>query len=123
RLLVVDDETEVAPLVRPLRAALRESDELVAQVDERHPAAAAAQLEVAEDPLPECERLVEVGDLERDVVDADRSGHVFTVLRRGYAAHLWRACRCVETAISCCCSPGSCCRASDRRRPRSPIRC
>src|SRR5262249_53054577 len=55
---VVDDETEVPAVVRPLPAALGERDELVAEVDERHAADATAQLDVAEDALPERDRLV-----------------------------------------------------------------
>ena len=42
RLLVVDDQAEVAVSVRRLRAAARERDELVAHVDERHRAAGPA---------------------------------------------------------------------------------
>src|SRR5205807_7256651 len=52
RCLVVDDEAEVAGLIGRLRASLRQRDELVAKVDERHTAAATAQFEWAEDRLP-----------------------------------------------------------------------
>jgi hypothetical protein len=72
RLLVVYDEAEVPVGVRRLRAAGRESDKLVAEVDERHPRRAAAQLE-AEDAAVKLERLVDVADFERDVVDADEA--------------------------------------------------
>ena len=68
RVLVVDDEPEVAVLVGRLRAPLRERDELVAHVDERHPVRAAAQREL-EQLTVERERLVDVADLERDVID------------------------------------------------------
>ena len=57
--------------VRRLRAPARERDELVADVDERHPPGASAELQV-EDAAVEAERLVDVVDLERDVVDADK---------------------------------------------------
>ena len=62
-------------LVRRLRASLRQRDELVAHVDERHPARASAQLERPEDRLPEPQRLVEVANLQRDVVDPDELWH------------------------------------------------
>ena len=72
RRAVVDDEAEVAVLVLGLRAAGGERDELIAHVDERHARAAAAQREL-EQPAVEGERLVDVADLERDVVDADQT--------------------------------------------------
>src|SRR5207302_3280623 len=75
RFLVVDDEAEVARLVGRLRASPRQRDELVAHVDEGHPAGASAQLERAEDRLPERERLVDVSDLEREVIDSDQLRH------------------------------------------------
>ena len=71
RLLVVDDEPEVPVCVGLLRAAGRESDELVAHVDEGHPRAASpAELELEDAPV-ELERLLDVADLERNVVQAD----------------------------------------------------
>jgi hypothetical protein len=73
-LTVVDDETDVARLVRRLPPALREREELVAHVDERHRRPAPAQCEL-EDPAVEGECLVEVADLDRDVVDPDEPGH------------------------------------------------
>jgi hypothetical protein len=74
-IAVVDDETDVARLVRGLTPAVREREELVAHVDERHaPPVPAAQPDV-EDPPVEVECLVEVADLDRDVVDADEPGH------------------------------------------------
>ena len=54
---------------------LRERDELVAEVDEGHARAAPAQLHVVEDPPEERDRLVDVADLDREVVDADESRH------------------------------------------------
>src|SRR5262249_55913068 len=72
RLLVLDHEADVAVRVRRLRAALPKRDELGAPVDERHPGDAAPQLEL-EVALPPGERLVEVVDLERDVVDPEGS--------------------------------------------------
>ena len=75
RLLVVDDEADVAAAVRRLRSARLERDELVAEVDEGHVPAAAAQLQLAEDRLEERERLVDRAHLDGDVVDADRARH------------------------------------------------
>ena len=70
---IVDDEADVPVGVGLLGAAGRERDELVAHVDEGHASTAAPQREV-EDPSVELERLVDVGDLHRDVVDTDQSG-------------------------------------------------
>ena len=72
RLLVVDDEAEVPGIVRRLRAPLRERQELVAHVEERHPGDPPAELEL-EDRAVEAQRLVEVADLERHVVDPEQS--------------------------------------------------
>jgi hypothetical protein len=60
----------VALAVCPRRRRLGEGEELVAHLDERHPRLALHRAEL-EDPRVERERLVEVADLERDVVDAD----------------------------------------------------
>src|SRR4029078_4236774 len=62
----------MAASFRRLRPALRDGQELVAHVDERHAADAAAQVE-AEQPAVEVERRVEVGDLEGGVVDPDQT--------------------------------------------------
>jgi len=48
RLLVVDDETEVATVVCGLRAALLKGNKLIAQVDEGHGVTLAAQFEPEE---------------------------------------------------------------------------
>ena len=82
RLLVVDDEAEMARGVGRLRAPAREGDELVAHVHERHPWRAPAQREL-EDCAVEGERLVDVSHLECHVVDADepRTSHLASVLR------------------------------------------
>jgi hypothetical protein len=82
RLLVIDDEAEVAGSVRRLCSAFRERDELVADVDEGHARRAAAQLEV-EDPAVELERVVDALDLERNVVDADESRHGTSLASEG----------------------------------------
>ena len=58
----------MAVLVGRLGAPAREREELVAHVDERHPVRAAAQREL-EQLTVERERLVDVADLERDVID------------------------------------------------------
>src|SRR4029450_183977 len=75
RLLVVDDEPEVPVRVRRLRSSLREGDELIADVDERHPSEVAPELEL-EDPAVPLERLVDVADFQRDVVDANEPRHL-----------------------------------------------
>ena len=57
--------------VRRLRPPTRERDELIAHVDEGHCVAhSAAQLELEDLSVP-LERLVDVADLERHVVDPD----------------------------------------------------
>jgi hypothetical protein len=61
----------VALVVRPLAAPLGHGEELVAHVEERHPAHAAAQLELEQAPV-QIERRVEVADLQRHVVDPDQ---------------------------------------------------
>jgi hypothetical protein len=71
-LAVVDDDPDVALLIRRLRPPFRERDELVAHVDERHPPPAPAQRQL-EDPGVEVERLLDAADLEGDVVDADEA--------------------------------------------------
>ena len=73
--LVLDDEPEMAAPIRRLRPPLLERHELVAEVDERHRRAPAAELERPEQPLPEVQRLVEVPDLQRHVVDPDGARH------------------------------------------------
>ena len=51
-----------------------ESDELVAQVDERHTGASPAEGH-REDPAEKRKRLVDVVDLDRHVVDPDHPRH------------------------------------------------
>ena len=76
RLLVVDDEPEVAGSVGWLGAPAGEREKLVAHVDERHAVAdAAAELELEEASVPG-ERVLDVVDFERDVVDPHEPGHV-----------------------------------------------
>src|SRR5919197_2359430 len=79
RLLVVDDEAEVPVRVGRLRAAGGERDELVAHVDEGHPAGAPAQLELEDAPV-ELERLLDIAHLERDVVQADEPSTCHTAM-------------------------------------------
>src|SRR5262249_51212305 len=69
RLLVVDHEAEMATIVRRLSAPLLEGDELVAQIDEGHGVALAAQLE-REEVAVERQCLLDVCHLQRDVVEA-----------------------------------------------------
>ena len=64
----------MAALVLGLRPPGGERDELIAHVDERHPPAAAAQLEFEELAVPP-QRLIDVLDLEGDVVDTDQPSH------------------------------------------------
>src|SRR5207245_2319129 len=78
-VLVVDDESEVPLAIDMRRRIAREREELVAHVDERHPAAAAAQLELEELPVPR-ERLVDRAHLECHMVDADELRHPETVV-------------------------------------------
>ena len=59
---------------RPARSSL-ERDELVAEIDEGHAAAASAQLQIVHQLPEELEHRVEVPDLDGDVVDADEPGH------------------------------------------------
>ena len=65
----------MAPAVRRLRAARLERDELVAEVDEGHAPAAAAERQLAEDPLEEGECLVDRAHLDGDVVGPDQPRH------------------------------------------------
>ena len=65
----------MAARVRRLCPALREGEELVAHVDERHPADAATQCQGPEDLLEQCQGIVERAHLERDVVDPDETSH------------------------------------------------
>ena len=78
----------MAPGVLGLRAGLAERDELIAQVDPRHPSPVAAELELQEPPPP-LERRVDglvfarCGRHERAMIDAARrSGIDRSNLRR-----------------------------------------
>lgn len=73
-LHVVDHETEVAMAIGWVRRPRGKGDELIAEVDEGHPPGTSSQLEV-EDPPVELERLLDVADLERHVVDAECPRH------------------------------------------------
>jgi hypothetical protein len=73
----------VAFVIGRLAASLGDRDELIAQVDERHPGHTTAQADL-EDRAVEVERRLEVADLECDVVDPDNpraSGHCVFVPR------------------------------------------
>ena len=76
----------MATAVGRLGPALLERDELVTEIDERHTGASAAKLERPEDPLPERNRLLDVPDLERDMVDPDRTCHHSSLARGRRAA-------------------------------------
>ena len=74
-VLVVDDKPKVPRAVGRLGASLHEREELIAHVDEgRLCARAPAKLHVKETLVPS-QSLVDVGDLERHVVDSDQSCH------------------------------------------------
>ena len=74
-LLVIDDEAEVPASVVGLRSASRKRDELIPHVNEGHRCAdPAAQLELEEASVPG-ERLVDLTDLKRDVIDPDEACH------------------------------------------------
>ena len=74
-LEIVHHEPDVPVVVGGVRDPARERDELVSEVDERHPRGPAPQLHAVEDPVEERERLVDVADLDRDVVDAHEPRH------------------------------------------------
>src|SRR6516225_1988648 len=67
---VVDDEPEMAAPVLVRFADLHHVDELVAELDKGVARPFCPELEV-EDLAVEIERLIDVADLDRDVVDAD----------------------------------------------------
>src|SRR5262249_4806060 len=70
RVLVVDHESEMTAAVGRLGAALLQREKLVAQIDERRGLALSAQLEL-EQTAVEGQRLLDVADLERDMVETD----------------------------------------------------
>src|SRR5438270_3660625 len=70
RLLVVDDETEMAAVIGSLAAALLKRQELVAKVDESRILAPAAQLEIEQAAI-EGQRLVDIANFEGDVIEPD----------------------------------------------------
>src|SRR5262249_23265234 len=70
RVLVVDHESEMAAAVGRLRAAFLQREELIAQIDERRGLTLAAQLEL-EQTAVEGQRLLDVADLERDMIETD----------------------------------------------------
>ena len=59
----------MAAVIGRLLAALLQGDELIAEIDEGHVVALAAQFEL-EQPAPEGQRLLDVADLQRDMVEA-----------------------------------------------------
>src|SRR5712692_1974632 len=69
-VLVVDHQAEMTAVVGGLAAALLQREELIAQVDEGRAFALAAKLEL-EQAAVERQRLIDVADLERDMVEAD----------------------------------------------------
>src|SRR6185369_5452630 len=73
RFLVIDNQTEMATVISGLFTAPLQRNELIAQVDEGHGIAFAPQLE-CEEAAVERQRLLDVADLERDMVEADDAG-------------------------------------------------
>src|SRR5581483_2397849 len=71
--LVIDDQTEVAAVVGWLPAAFLQGNELVAQVDEGHRVALAAQFELEEAAI-ERQRLIDVAHLQRNVIETYGAG-------------------------------------------------
>src|SRR5262249_47027798 len=80
RVLVVDHEAKMTAVVGGLGAALLQREELITQIDERRGLALAAQFEV-EQASVECQRLLDIADLEGDMVETD--GARFSWLRHG----------------------------------------
>ena len=76
RFHVVNDEAKVPRTVGRLRAAARQRDELITDINESHPpASATTELEIEEPPVP-VQRLIEIADLQRHMVDTDEPRHV-----------------------------------------------
>jgi hypothetical protein len=78
-LPVVDRQTEVTTPIGLGRLPNGQCEKLISKVDPRHPLVVAAQLELKEAPIPG-QRLTHVCNLERYVIDADRTSHY----RRSY---------------------------------------
>jgi len=73
RLAVINDETEMALVVRPLGFAKAQLNELVAHIDEGVVVAFAAQLEVKNRTI-KFQRLVQIAYFEDHMVDSQRAG-------------------------------------------------
>src|SRR5262249_339417 len=69
-LRVIPDETEVATIVCGLSATFLQGNKLIAKVDEGHGLSLATQLE-SEESAVERQRLVDVADLQRNMVEAN----------------------------------------------------
>src|SRR5215471_259259 len=69
-LLVVHDEAEVTTIVCGLPATFLQGNKLIAKVDEGHGLSLATQLE-SEESAVERQRLVDVADLQRNMVEAN----------------------------------------------------
>src|SRR5205807_1663383 len=70
---VIDDKADMPALDArlPVIGHPRQVDELVAHIDERVTLPLAAQREIEDLPIPG-ERLVDIADLDRDMIDADQ---------------------------------------------------
>ena len=73
RLLVIDHKPEVTLIVAWLVPALRQGNELVAQVNEGHGVTFAAQREFEKLTI-ERQRFLDITNLQRYVIDANRAG-------------------------------------------------
>src|SRR6202040_1813345 len=92
RLLVIDNEADMTAVIGGLFASRLQRDELVAKIDEGHRPALATQLKV-EDAAVECQRLLDIPDFQRYMVQADGArlcGANHSTLLLSVAAYLVR---------------------------------
>src|SRR5207302_1604647 len=68
RFFIIDDKSEVPAIVCGLPATLLQGDELIAEVDEGHGVAPAAEFE-REDAAVERQRFADISNFKRDVVE------------------------------------------------------
>ena len=70
RFLVIDDKPEMTAVIGSLPAAFLKREELIAEIDEGRVLALTAQREVKQASV-ECQRLFNVVDLDRDMVETN----------------------------------------------------
>ena len=80
RFLVIDDKPEMTAVVGSLPAAFLKREELIAEIDESLVLALAAQFEVKQASV-ECERLFNVADLDRDMVETNGTRLLCSAIR------------------------------------------